>query len=213
MEGEENNEIEDESHRRMTKYKLPTTNNTKSTLVLELQSLPENDGILSQVGADAWYSSAILASMMLYQQQPQQQPPPTEEEEDNDDDDPSLVSSVLTKLLLLDCDDNNNTIINSTLNILELGSGAVGLSGLACYVALQQRQQEIVMGDATTTSINRRRKTTKSFHITMHPQNRIKAMMKTQVCITYRLHPKEKHKAKQLVNIMRGYFVRVIVKI
>ena len=43
-----------------TTYRFPTT-----SISLQLAELPANDGILSPVGADAWYASALLASMIL----------------------------------------------------------------------------------------------------------------------------------------------------
>ena len=75
-------------------------------ITLKLQSLPSANGVWSPLGADAWYASAVLASLLLSRR--------------------DLCGGSNKKKSA----NNNNCVI------LELGSGAVGLSGLACAVAL-----------------------------------------------------------------------------
>ena len=80
-------------------------------IILELQPLAATEGIWSPLGADAWYASALLTSLLLL-----------ETKGDNNDSISSMFQS--------DFDD---------CVVLELGSGAVGLSGLACAAALAKR--------------------------------------------------------------------------
>jgi hypothetical protein len=124
------------------RYRLPNTTTTTTTTVvtLELQPLPlmaaaatanttddDDDGSNniwnnSPLGSEAWYASALLTCLLL------------QVVEDDD-------SSILGPLLLPHNDDNDDDDDNDPFVVLELGSGAVGLSGLACAVALQQQQR------------------------------------------------------------------------
>ena len=90
-------------------YRLPTT-----TVGLKLQPLPAKDGVWSPVGADAWYSSALLSTILL-----------TEEGQ----------SLSLHKII----DDNHSNNQMKDFMVLELGSGAVGLSGFACAIAVGRK--------------------------------------------------------------------------
>lgn len=84
-----------------------------STTVLKLCPLPQSDGVWSPVGADAWYSSALLAVLLLMKGSGEARHP---------------FSKILSR---------SRSYKKSSINtILELGSGAVGLSGFVCALAL-----------------------------------------------------------------------------
>jgi predicted nicotinamide N-methyase len=159
------------SRGKITKYQLPITNNNTDDdgrggrrIVLELAPLPPMDGIWTPVGADAWYSSALLASMIL--QQPEQHPSPLKKKRDNEanahyhdyeqphDNDPSnttknsteewsILPSIPPTATSDDISSCNHPHLppqqNRPFRVLELGSGAMGLSGLACAAALSLR--------------------------------------------------------------------------
>ena len=118
------------------RYKLPTT-----SITLEVWPLPAEDGVWSPLGGNAWYASALLATLLLT----------VLEVKDADDAIPCNPSELLetvathhhavslTKDILINKEMNSKR----SWNILELGSGAVGLSGIACAIALDRlRQQE-----------------------------------------------------------------------
>ena len=149
-----------EGGKRRIRYKLPNYNMTTShatartttttsdginnSVILELQPLAQEDGVFSPTGADAWYASALLTAMMFA----------ADDDDGHCSDYPSLSSLLTTRLY----DSNNH---KTEFQILELGSGAVGLPGLACAVALNSR---------IVTCSNRRRKpcpSPKSWSITM----------------------------------------------
>lgn len=114
--GEDDDDLDGQEGRRdtknqgkITRYHLPST-----PLVLELAPLPADDGVWAPVGADAWYSSALLASMIL-----------SGGEVRNDS------FSILPRRT-----STSPIFRERPFRVLELGSGAVGLSGLACAAAL-----------------------------------------------------------------------------
>jgi hypothetical protein len=116
VESSDDDDDNTEPSRRM-RYKLPKhTNTNTTTTTLELQPLAAKDGIWIPLGADAWYASALLATMFFQYQQ----------------DDKAESSIILTTSLLA-----SNGRRSSPIKILEIGSGAVGLSGLACAAALR----------------------------------------------------------------------------
>ena len=84
-----------------------------TNITLQAQPLPATDGIWSPVGAAAWYSSALLATILLVE------------------DDEETKSIIFPK-----------PCSSKPVVILELGSGAVGLSGLACAIALGRHHFE-----------------------------------------------------------------------
>ena len=95
------------------RYRFPNTD-----VDLLLAPLPAIDGIWSPVGADAWYSSALLSTLLILQ--------PSEDDVE------------------IEFPTNKDALV-----VLELGSGAVGLSGLACAVGLGQRysKAKVVLTD------------------------------------------------------------------
>ena len=116
-------------------YHLPN-----SSVSLELAPLVSDDGVWSPVGDHAWYSSALLACLIL------QGTAKMNEEDDgcncncNNDsassgDNQRRISDDSTSRILPDQHGADNEI-----RILELGSGAIGLSGISFAVALAQRQ-------------------------------------------------------------------------
>jgi predicted nicotinamide N-methyase len=110
---------ESESPKRL-RYRLP---HTCPSITLELQPLAATDGVWSPVGADAWYASALLASLLLTTTSRTEHEAPL----------PGLtIANVISNI--------HNNVDMDPLVVLELGSGAVGLSGLACVAALQQHQ-------------------------------------------------------------------------
>lgn len=105
--------------------------NKKSNVILRLSPLPPIDGVWSPVGAHAWYASAVLASLLLLWNP------------DHHHHDIYITRDVQTHpfdTLLA-----SRTVSNSVddhggkqkTTIVELGSGAVGLSGFVCVLALQ----------------------------------------------------------------------------
>eukprot|EP00934_Nitzschia_sp_Nitz4_P006961 Nitzschia sp. Nitz4//scaffold130_size63480//15354//16310//NITZ4_006242-RA/size63480-processed-gene-0.77-mRNA-1//1//CDS//3329535168//6951//frame0 len=104
-------------------YHLPHCRDTP----LRLRPLPATDGVWSPVGADAWYASALLSCMLLSSLSSKQ----------------SLehpFSSLVRDSTCTDKQTKGGTSQQERLqprSILELGSGAVGLSGLACGLALR----------------------------------------------------------------------------
>jgi hypothetical protein len=90
---------DDEGASGIKTYRLPST-----SIALELRPLPKKRGVWSSLGADAWYSSALLSTILLNGQ------------------------------IKFEYSATKREIV-----ALELGSGAVGLSGFACAVALSSR--------------------------------------------------------------------------
>jgi Lysine methyltransferase len=89
---------------------------------LRLAPLPLVDGVLSPLGSEAWYGSALLVAMLLM----------TDLEENR------------IQRHLDNCDQRGT----GALNALELGSGAVGLSGLALGLLLARYQSQIDNNDS-----------------------------------------------------------------
>mmetsp|Transcript_23403 Transcript_23403/g.43464 ORF Transcript_23403/g.43464 Transcript_23403/m.43464 type:complete len:370 (+) Transcript_23403:206-1315(+) len=117
-----------------TKYRLPVATKP-SIVVLELSPLAKEDGVWAPVGADAWYASALLTSMILMGI-PKSENSTTDGTLPENDDLQRTGNHKRTiqhqPMITLDSSDNQS---NST-RVLELGSGAMGLSGLATAVAL-----------------------------------------------------------------------------
>lgn len=115
---DESEEVDTTIARAVT-YRIPNLGDDGSQAILRLRPLPPSDGIWSHVGADAWYSSALLASLLLSK--------PDEENHES-------FRHPFTTMFA------SRSPNKSTCNtILELGSGAVGLSGFVCALALQQQ--------------------------------------------------------------------------
>ena len=93
-----------------TTYKFPNT-----SVSLQLAELPAEDGIMSPVGADAWYASALLTSMIL---------------QDGDVDRSRILGSNVTPSK------------KRPLRVLELGSGTKALPGFATAIALTSSMKE-----------------------------------------------------------------------
>ena len=85
---------------------------------LRLCPLPSTEGVWSPVGADAWYASALLASLFLSH---------------NVRHPFSNIFSASSSCNLM----NGATAGDCPRTIIELGSGAVGLSGFVCALALE----------------------------------------------------------------------------
>ena len=105
---------------KLVKYRLPTT-----TATLELRSLARKSGIWSPLGADAWYASALLASLLLLI--------PTDGQNDANELPRNDESSLHPRMLISESMENKSLWV-----VLELGSGAVGLSGMACAIAVDR---------------------------------------------------------------------------
>jgi hypothetical protein len=93
---------------KFTSYHLPNT-----SITLRLTQLPQEDGVWSPVGSDAWYSSALLTSLILREVM-------TPESSTSQAD--RMFPQTHEKAI--------------PLRILELGSGAKALSGFAAAAAL-----------------------------------------------------------------------------
>ena len=123
------------------KYTLPTTRSSSSpSVTLELAPVPIEDGIWGPLGGDAWYASALLATMIGM-----------EEEGSNSS------YNILQQQQFRRKD-------SSSFNVLELGSGAMGLPGFACAVTLEkirrrQQQQQHLQEESQSTPTS----TTNSF--------------------------------------------------
>lgn len=106
---------------KVTKYSLPN-----SSVTLELAQLPPEDGIWSPVGDHAWYSSALLTSLILQGE----------------------ISVAMGE-------NNNHGSTQAeepkSIRVLELGSGAVGLSGISFAVALSQQPTRVPSWTVTLT--------------------------------------------------------------
>mmetsp|Transcript_30524 Transcript_30524/g.65501 ORF Transcript_30524/g.65501 Transcript_30524/m.65501 type:complete len:358 (+) Transcript_30524:283-1356(+) len=120
---------------RMTKYHLPN-----SSVCLELAPLVSDDGIWSPVGDHAWYSSALLTSLIVSG---------GEATEDRS----ILGGFVADPTGRCSSNDNNNRNKNNdgSFRVLELGSGAVGLSGMAFAAALSQHPERFPSWTVTLT--------------------------------------------------------------
>ena len=106
-------------------YRLPN-----SSVSLELAPLVSDDGVWSPVGDHAWYSSALLTCLIL-----QGRTKMNEEDDGCNDDNKQRILDDSTGRILPDQHGADNEI-----RVLELGSGAIGLSGISFAVALAQRQ-------------------------------------------------------------------------
>ena len=115
------------SQGKLVRYRLPTTTDT-----LELRSLASESGIWSPLGADAWYASALLASLLLLV-------PTADKQVDHEHDKRDKSGSTLLRRMLI----NEHMECKSNWTVLELGSGAVGLSGMACAIAIDRQIQQM----------------------------------------------------------------------
>lgn len=114
------------------RYILPTRNlqSQSAKIDLVLYPLPAMDGVWSPVGADAWYASALLSSLLMLQVQDDTPKPQITERK--------LSQNPLSSILLKWSNHPRQRPI-----VLELGSGAVGLSGLVCAHALQEEHYRV----------------------------------------------------------------------
>jgi Lysine methyltransferase len=124
---------------------------TRNALTLHLSPLPSSEGIVSLLGAQAWYGSALLSALLL-QQIPYKMklPPRHPQQQDGGGDQHGKNTTGRRRRLHLNCENNIITgrriqkhlapfdkSSKSIITALELGSGAVGLGGLslACMLA------------------------------------------------------------------------------
>lgn len=117
------------------RYVIPNTDDN-NVVTLNLRPLPATDGIWSPVGADAWYASALLSGLLMT---------PIQTKGSGEYSLRHPLSSLYDCAPSTTTSSNNNDIDGTSKPsishrnriILELGSGAVGLSGLVCTYALQ----------------------------------------------------------------------------
>ncbi|OEU17456.1 hypothetical protein FRACYDRAFT_237874 [Fragilariopsis cylindrus CCMP1102] len=115
---------------KITKYQLPN-----SSVSLELAPIATEDGIWAPVGADAWYASALLTVLIMREV--------SLRKEDTDEDADRIFSR---RIVATSSNRNSNNI-----RVLELGSGAVGLSGIAFAAALAQQETRFPCWTVTLT--------------------------------------------------------------
>uniref|UniRef100_A0A7S4ASU2 Calmodulin-lysine N-methyltransferase n=1 Tax=Pseudo-nitzschia australis TaxID=44445 RepID=A0A7S4ASU2_9STRA len=140
---------------KVTKYSLPNC----GSAVLELARLSAEDGVWSPVGDHAWYSSALLTSLILRGEIVRDlvsMGTETFEEETNTDGGDDGYSYDHNSI---NDNDNNNYKTNKNnqscgtkpFRVLELGSGAVGISGISFAVALSRQQTRFPSWTVTLT--------------------------------------------------------------
>ena len=115
---------------KITKYQLPN-----SSVSLELAPIATEDGIWAPVGADAWYASALLTVLIMREV--------SLRKEDTDEDEDRIFNK---RIVATSSNRNSNNI-----RVLELGSGAVGLSGIAFAAALAQQETRFPCWTVTLT--------------------------------------------------------------
>jgi hypothetical protein len=132
----------------LTRYPLPTT-----PITLEMRHLPPSDGVWSPLGAKAWYSSALLASILLHAlgdenatHSATQNCIATIGAADGKGEDGS--ASLCRQMLF-----RNDIPSKKSWTILELGSGAVGLSGMAMAVAMSRLRPERTVADSPSNTM------------------------------------------------------------
>mmetsp|Transcript_16515 Transcript_16515/g.45511 ORF Transcript_16515/g.45511 Transcript_16515/m.45511 type:complete len:364 (+) Transcript_16515:227-1318(+) len=128
---------------KVTKYSLPN-----SSVTLELAQLPPEDGVWSPVGDHAWYSSALLTSLIFQGKIciANKEKSGIEDEKCNRiDTKTGALASVATDTGGID------SPIDKSIRVLELGSGAVGLSGISFAVALSQQKERFSSWTVTLT--------------------------------------------------------------
>jgi hypothetical protein len=103
--------IDHQNGGKFTLYHLPNT-----SITLKLAQLPQEDGVWSPVGSDAWYSSALLTSLILREVTSHESSTSTSNKTDG------MFPQTHDKAV--------------PLRILELGSGAKALPGFAAAAAL-----------------------------------------------------------------------------
>lgn len=108
-------------------------------LILNLASLPLTDGIWSPLGAQAWYGSALLSAMLL-------RPSPSLQD---------AVGAHRTNFLLAERLHLLKTTQNEHCTVLELGSGAVGLSGITAAWVLSHNEGVEDQTETSTASATR----------------------------------------------------------
>jgi hypothetical protein len=106
-----------------TVYRFPNT-----SIGLHLAELPAEDGIMSPVGAIAWYASALLTSLVL-------------QDVAND----SVDSQKRSKFF------HSDKTEQTTFRVLELGSGAKGLCGFAAATVLSMSNEKFPSWVVTMT--------------------------------------------------------------
>eukprot|EP00536_Pseudo-nitzschia_multiseries_P007169 jgi/Psemu1/239981/estExt_Genewise1.C_1650036 len=111
---------------KVTNYSLPNC-----SVTLELARLPPEDGVWSPVGDHAWYSSALLASLIL-------------QGNSNNNNNKDIINP-------LDKSNSKSNSESESFRVLELGSGAVGLSGLSFAVALSLQRERFPSWTVTLT--------------------------------------------------------------
>ncbi|KAG7368142.1 lysine methyltransferase [Nitzschia inconspicua] len=112
---------------KVTLYRLPNT-----SITLELAQLPQEEGVWSPVGCDAWYASALLSCLVLQEA----------EKAMMSDEFPSGGRCGIFPPV-------HDT--SRPFQVLELGSGAKALSGLAAAVALSRLSNRFPSWTVTLT--------------------------------------------------------------
>lgn len=124
---EEGDPLHGTGHRWKT-YNLPQLNESARHVSLKLAALPPTDGIWSPLGADAWYGSALLTALLF--------------------DSFALSTTENSLNAFRQLFDKLQSTNSQSIRVLELGSGAVGLSGFAMASLLQlQSEQRVVEQD------------------------------------------------------------------
>jgi Lysine methyltransferase len=118
--GDNEGEDDVDDSAKTTSYRIPSMiseDRDSGTVTLKLRPLPPTDGIWSPVGADAWYASALLAALLIQK-----------------DTHNATFRHPFSNVFSLES--NNDEVREGCNVIVELGSGAVGLSGFVCALAL-----------------------------------------------------------------------------
>jgi hypothetical protein len=145
------NDDDDDNHATspLTTYSLPTT-----PVTLEMRHLAPSDGVWSPLGAKAWYSSALLASMLLHALG-----------DDDETSSPSAKQNIATIGAANGKGEDGSASLcrpmlfreeirsKKSLTILELGSGAVGLSGMAMAVAMSRLRPGRTVADFPSSTV------------------------------------------------------------
>jgi hypothetical protein len=154
LEEDSDDERETSGPLRPITYHIPWINSQKSdgndssrtdnVLKLRLSPLPDNEGIWSPLGAQAWYASSLLVAYLL--------------QGNILDAEDTQVTSILSRYLKAHFSEedyeSSEGVISPPIEqftALELGSGAVGLVGITLGLILAQLRKSRKMGEENKT--------------------------------------------------------------
>lgn len=163
---DDDSETGNDASTKVISYRIPGVDDVDDcpSVILQLRPLPASDGIWSPIGADAWYASALLASLLLSKIViPAPPPAAVVHQECNSNttgksrsrrvDNDNLLRHqhpFCTILLPSTSSSSSDEGVRSCKTILELGSGAVGLSGFVCALALERHLLRLQSAQAAT---------------------------------------------------------------